>query len=105
MPNKKMKGPCPTCGVDLDEIQCLVCKNNTWRVRKKPSEKRMNFNYHIAPSTARMLAERKERLGCTYDGAIRTILRDYDTYAAIQERQRIEVATGLRTLTQDEITG
>jgi len=80
-------GPCPTCGVDLAALECALCGNVTWRQKVVKQEKCRDFHYHITPTTAKMLAERKARLGpgVTYEGALRTILRDYDTYSTMQK--------------------
>ena len=77
--------------------KCTVCGNTTWFDEPVAEEECRDFHYHIRPSTALLLQQRKVGLG-TWDSCIRQLIQGYDAYAAIVERQRFKWITGLKTI-------
>jgi hypothetical protein len=106
MPVKKMWGPCPTCGIDTKRLYCLVCKNRTWGLDEKyEDEKCKDYHFHIRPSTARQIDEVRSRLSTTYEGALKTILRNAEIYMSIQAQRELQETTGIYTPDMEDVQG
>lgn len=75
---------------------CAICRNPVWEELDERVERTFDYHFNLTPSTLKKIQQVKALLHTTYEGAFRTVLRDYEIYTTILENQRIEGITGLR---------
>lgn len=77
---------------------CALCRNAVWEELDDRTERCIDTHFWLTPSTIRMIQDAKARLHTTYEGALRSVMRDYEIYTTMLENERIANTTGLKRM-------